>query len=304
MRLVGLTLVAILGCTTQDMQPPLPPADDALLPRTELVPWLTDTGLYGYADRTGKLQIPARFAAARLFFDCVAAVRDGDWGFIDPAGKWRIHPRYQGVRDFRGGRATVYRFSSPWLGPIMHLILKNGSLSELEIDRAGNELARHDSMANAMPETSIAADPFFPRYAPPSRPQDQAGRIGDNVFEEVRTIVDANGGGTKFLAGHNFGQPWRVFTKDATPLAEGFRDVAPFASEGCFVAAPSDRGFDAYDEHARAVTRVDAAFGFVFWNGVAETYVPDVGVVFVDRTGRVYADLAYIEARHRAVGRY
>jgi hypothetical protein len=283
--------------------PPLPPPSASPLPATELVPWLDGTGRYGYSDRAGKLRIPARFKAARLFYDGLAAVYDGDrWGFIDAQGQWRIRPQYQAVRDFQQGKTLAYRFKSPWLGPIMHLVLKSGEQSELEIDRDGRELSRIDSPANVLPETVSWDNPFWPRYREPARPLDDPGEIGGSKFSLVRTIVDVDGSGVKFVAGRGADGAWTIFSPAHKPIAQMF-EVAPWASEGGFVAMPPNAGYDAFDETGRQITRVQAAFAFAFRNGVAETYVPDVGPVFVDRQGKTFADQAYIDARHRAVGR-
>lgn len=69
-----------------------------------------DKWLHGFVDTSGKLVIPARFAAARLFSDGRAAVRvDGNkWGYIDRDGKVVIAPRFGEAELFHAGRAVVH----------------------------------------------------------------------------------------------------------------------------------------------------------------------------------------------------
>jgi hypothetical protein len=67
-----------------------------------------DKFLHGYIDASGKVVIPAQFAAARLFSEGFAAVRVGDkWGYIDRDGNMTIAPRFAEAEAFRGGRAVV-----------------------------------------------------------------------------------------------------------------------------------------------------------------------------------------------------
>jgi len=64
---------------------------------------------YGYVDVAGKLIIPTRFAAARLFSGGHAAIRVevGKWGYIDRDGHITIEPRFLEAGYFHGGRAEV-----------------------------------------------------------------------------------------------------------------------------------------------------------------------------------------------------
>lgn len=68
-----------------------------------------DKWSYGFVDLSGKLVVPARFAAARLFTEGRAAVRieDGKWGYIDRGGNIAIEPRFLAAGYFHGGRASV-----------------------------------------------------------------------------------------------------------------------------------------------------------------------------------------------------
>ena len=94
-----------------------------------------------------------------------------------------------------------------------------------------------------------------------------AGELLAGRFDQLKLILDVDGSGVKFLAGHDYNQQWTVF-------ANGKRFLGYIA-----------------------------CFPFVFRGAVAETEVADVGAVWVERSGRVYGDLAYLEKKHRAVGR-
>ncbi len=74
-----------------------------------------DKWLHGYVDLSGKLVIPATFAAARLFSEGRAAVRadNGKWGYIDRDGKLVIEPRFGEADLFHSGRAMI-RKSEDW----------------------------------------------------------------------------------------------------------------------------------------------------------------------------------------------
>ncbi len=74
-----------------------------------------DKWLHGYVDLSGKLVIPATFAAARLFSEGRAAVRadNGRWGYIDRDGKLVIEPQFGEADLFHSGRAVI-RTSEDW----------------------------------------------------------------------------------------------------------------------------------------------------------------------------------------------
>jgi len=76
---------------------------------TELIPYLDANWLYGFADASGKLVIPARYEIANRFKEGRAAVMDvdGKWGYIDQAGRWIVSPRYNSADDFSGGSAVA-----------------------------------------------------------------------------------------------------------------------------------------------------------------------------------------------------
>lgn len=64
--------------------------------------------LWGFADKNGKLVIPAQYEEARSFANGMAAVKiDGQWGFIDLEGNVVIQPQFGDAKDFTG-RGTVY----------------------------------------------------------------------------------------------------------------------------------------------------------------------------------------------------
>jgi hypothetical protein len=76
---------------------------------------------YGYLDRNGAEVIPPVFHSAYGFSECLAAAKVGNlWGYIDPAGVFKITPRFAGSRRgrhrledtragyFRNGMAPVW----------------------------------------------------------------------------------------------------------------------------------------------------------------------------------------------------
>ncbi|GIV39481.1 MAG: hypothetical protein KatS3mg033_1281 [Thermonema sp.] len=65
---------------------------------------------YGFAGKHGHLVIPLQFKEVHDFSEQLAAAQDaatGKWGFVDTTGQWHIPPRYDQVRDFKQGRASV-----------------------------------------------------------------------------------------------------------------------------------------------------------------------------------------------------
>jgi hypothetical protein len=75
-----------------------------------------DPGLYpvrqgftaGYIDRSGKMAIPATYAAAADFSEGLAAVEVGDkWGFIDTTGKVALPAKWDDAYGFSDGLAAV-----------------------------------------------------------------------------------------------------------------------------------------------------------------------------------------------------
>ena len=65
---------------------------------------------WGYADATGKVVVPAIYAAAFPFSEGLGLVRDsaGRWGWVTPSGEWSIRPMWlEEARPFSDGRALV-----------------------------------------------------------------------------------------------------------------------------------------------------------------------------------------------------
>ena len=63
---------------------------------------------WGYADRTGRMVIPARFERADRFAEKLAAVRlNGKWGFIDTTGTLVIQPQFDRAGSFSEGLAEI-----------------------------------------------------------------------------------------------------------------------------------------------------------------------------------------------------
>lgn len=73
-------------------------------------PWfrIYRDGKWGYADRQGRMRLPARYDDVTDFFDGVAAVQmDDRWGYIDERGTFVIEPQFDGAAPFTGGLAVV-----------------------------------------------------------------------------------------------------------------------------------------------------------------------------------------------------
>ena len=132
---------------------PLPPLDGSRAPSSPLVPFLAGSGLYGYAARDGTLKIRDRFTEARPFYEGLAAVKEGDWGFVRTDGGYQIKPRYDVVGDFVDGNAMAWLVKEPWLGPIMHLVLKEGEVTDFLLDRTGKVLDTTTRRTNVGPWT-------------------------------------------------------------------------------------------------------------------------------------------------------
>ncbi len=63
-----------------------------------------DKGQWGFIEPGGKFVIAPRFEAARSFSEGLAAAEEGGrWGFVDRTGKWAIRPQFVKVVDFSGG---------------------------------------------------------------------------------------------------------------------------------------------------------------------------------------------------------
>lgn len=65
-------------------------------------------GRYGFIDRSGKVVIEARYAAAGPFREGLAAAADGEaYGYINKAGKFVVKPAFQRAEAFSEGLAYV-----------------------------------------------------------------------------------------------------------------------------------------------------------------------------------------------------
>lgn len=79
------------------------------LPAQTLLPF-RQNGLWGYAEKGGKIVIPARFLEARVFQDGVGVVKaatqekpNGAYGFISPTGRWIVEPTFEAAMEFYEG---------------------------------------------------------------------------------------------------------------------------------------------------------------------------------------------------------
>lgn len=297
------------GCV--DDAPREAPADAAV----DAVPFLYGDGRYGFVRGDGSPVGDARFAALDVFHQGLAAAHDGGgWGFLTPALRWQVPPRYARVGPFVDGHAVAHAFEEPWLGPIMGLVLKQGTLTTDVIDRRGVVVSREVRRQNYLPGPAERAPAdHVARFSVRAGPDGKVGVVdgADNDkfvlpprFVEVQIIDDVATGVTAWLAARDdWNGRWSVCAADGAVVAGGFIAVHDRASAGLFVAAAGDNGwYGAYDARGAVVAPI-AYEGFVFDGGLAETHVADVGNVWVKSNGTIYADLAYIKERHARVGR-
>ncbi len=77
------------------------------------IPYLAENGLYGYADRQGRLVIPAEFAEAEPFVNNRAAARPKNsekWGLIDGRGQWLVKPQFTSLSNYpQEPEGAIYR---------------------------------------------------------------------------------------------------------------------------------------------------------------------------------------------------
>lgn len=282
---------------------------------SDAVPFLYGDGRYGFVHEDGRAFGDARFDTLGRFHEGLAVARQGDrWGVLRPDLRWQVPPRYARVDDYADGRAIAYDLDPPWLGPLMGLILKEGTLTTDVLDRRGVVVSRDVRRQNTVPDAPTAVWPL-----PDARFAVRAGaggRVGvvdtaaddksvlPQRFAEVRIVVDAHSGETRFLAAREDANGrFTVYDTAGAAVGAGFYDVFDWSSEGVFVAASGDNGwYGAYDERGVVVAGV-AYEGFVFDHGLAEAHVADVGPVWVSKFGTIYADRSYIKARHALAGR-
>jgi hypothetical protein len=105
-RAIDIVALLIVGGAIISGQAPPPPTAD-LIPFQKNAP--SDNKLWGYADPTGKLVIPAQFDAAHPFTaDGLAEIkRGGHWGMIDRQGREVIPPLTSYQVPSQDGRAGV-----------------------------------------------------------------------------------------------------------------------------------------------------------------------------------------------------
>jgi hypothetical protein len=294
-----------------------PPLDGKRAPSSPLVPWLAKDGSYGYADRDGKLAIPPRFREARLFYEGFAAVlQSGRWGFIQPSGEFQIAPAYVDLTDFQDGVAQAYTYKSGIDDPIWGKPLVSGTIEMRTIDRRGN-VQRNDVTHGVHPALTLN-DRTFRRYR--SRAQGSqrdweavlfldgkwaARRVDGSKeyrFGELTIIIrDAMSGAASFIATRE-GTTWKVLNLSGKVVASVLGNVSDVSSEGAFIANQAPHYmYAAFDATGCRLTPAFAAHPFVFYDGVAEAEAPpsfrvaSSRVVFVDRSGRIYAHPEFIK---------
>jgi hypothetical protein len=312
----SMLVVAQASHSTEPKLSPIdPPAlDGKRSPSNALVPWLSRSGLFGYANRSGVMQIAPQFAEARPFYEGFAAVfvKGQGWGFIQPSGAFQIAPRYGMVTDFLDGKATASELREPVNMPLTEGVLIEGRVTQRTIDRRGVQLKERDFGANVLVDWGVSGRRFA-RYPEPSSDsvpgwQEVAvedrkrglRRVADGKLmvraNEVLVVRDIASGEARFLAGHDWNQPWSVWDLDGKPVASTLFDVYKYASEGCFYAAAGPQGWwAAYEANGHRITPYFATSPFVFRDGIAETDAVNGTTVYVDRTGRLYVDPGYLE---------
>lgn len=77
-----------------------------------------ERGNWGYLDPEGKWAIPAKFERAGVFRRGLAAVKvpGGRWGYVKPDGTWAMEPRFSKARTFSDGLAAVAEKGEPEAG--------------------------------------------------------------------------------------------------------------------------------------------------------------------------------------------
>jgi hypothetical protein len=289
-----------------------PPLDGKRAPTNGLVPWLAKNGLYGYADHKGVVKIPPQFEEARLFYEGFAAVRPAEdkWklGFIQPSGAYQIAPIYDDVGDFLDGEAKAFLYSKGVSDPLWGKEFISGTLREYNIDRRGAELKKWTRAGVLAPMGLF--ERMLHRYPEPDQEEgwDSVRRDGkwyvksrdgkERDYGEVPKIIhDVSSGAVTFFAGRQKDETWTVWNRNGSQVGSGFANVGETSSEGCFVASrkPLYR-YAAYDSKGHRVTAELLRMPFVFHDGLAEAEFEvnrrtgKASPVFVDRTGRLYAD--------------
>jgi hypothetical protein len=324
-------MASVVASCSRTTSPPAP----AKRPEAEsarLVPFLYEATTYGYVTREGATAVPSRFRHARRFHEGRAAVGNGDhkWGFIDGDGTLVVPFRYDLVGDFHDGRARAFRLREPVPGPLGGTLVP-GELTETTIDREGHESNEHRSIRNVLPDLSGSERPTFEelaaapmptpqRWATFSAPGAKLGlrelATGREVFPaqygDIRLIEDVDGSGVKFFGvrSANDTKPmptWTVYDLGGKELVAGAFEVGAFSSEGCFTISTllegGDVSWSAIDASGhRLVSLPYANRSFAFRDGIAEVWVSEVEPIFFSHDGRIYADMAAVDARHRAVG--
>lgn len=99
----------------------------------------TESRLYGYLDRDGRMAIPARFAEAQRFSEGLAAVRDSAsrfYGYIDIRGELVIPATFEAAFPFSEGLAVV------------QVAGKQGFIGRDGAERIAARFARADAFSN------------------------------------------------------------------------------------------------------------------------------------------------------------
>ncbi len=101
------------GSEKQDLLAVIGPFGD------ERAPAKNAKGQWGYLDPEGKWAIPAKFERAGVFRSGLAPAREagGKWGFLKPDGTWGIAPKFSRVRSFSDGLAAVGEGGEVQAGP-------------------------------------------------------------------------------------------------------------------------------------------------------------------------------------------
>jgi hypothetical protein len=328
--MLGIALLSALSAHAAELAAvPLepPPLDGGRAPSSPLVPWLAANGLYGYADRSGAVQIPPRFIVARPFYEGFAAVsvKDYGWGFIQPSGAFQIAPRYAQVTDFLDGEAKAYTHREPIMLPLgvtVGAALVSGSTTEYRIDRRGVELKKYSRSENVLQQPG-PKERRFARYPEPLHGADKAGwheelLIGGGVALRrgsdgrqiawarwMRIVRDAASGAPVLFAGHDDGKPWSIWDLNGKLIASSLSDVFEYAGDGRFCAqGGSDLRWAAFDLSGHRLTPYFGQEAFLFRDGIAEVLATqgakvDVDAdgnhnllgawIYVDTSGRLYA---------------
>lgn len=134
------------------------------------------TGKWGFIDHAGKLRIPAEYDQARSFSEGVAAVKQNErWFFIDKTGQPVSTQRYDDVTDYKDGLAGVK------IAPKFRYRDKKGNITLLGATEDTGKWGFIDSSGE------FVIDPAFQYLSP------FTGGLARGMIDNTQVIIARNG---------------------------------------------------------------------------------------------------------------